>query len=709
MSDAWRREVANPTRLRALARSELLDSAAEDAFDRLTRLSSRLLRAPVCLVSLVDERRQFFKSGVGLEEPWASRRETPLSHSFCKHVVGSGARLVVADARESPLLRDNAAIGELGVVAYAGVPLAVEGQTLGAFCVIDHVARAWTEDELEILSELGRAVAAQIASRGILAELAARERTLDAVLETMPAGVILRDVKGAVTRTNPAVERILGRSAEELATLDLWSITHPDDLEGDARSRDEVLAGEAKVAVRLKRFLHTAGHYVWVQLSAAALRDARGRVEGTVAVIKDVTAEREAEAARLFQARVHRTMVENIPRGAVLLFDRELRYVAADGPELLPSIGLDKSEIEGRSLAEIATSPHRVPLEALYRRVLAGESAEYEGVRQGRILKTRVAPVRDGEQVSGGLALIQDVTEERLQADEILRAKALFEATIANVGDGVGVLDSEYSVVFANRAYAELLDLEPELDKLVGLTRAEFLEHVGARAADRAAFLELMDRARLSSEDDQFEIELARPKHRYLRRRATRFELPDGPGHLVIWQDISAERALLAEREQQALTDMLTGIANRRAAENELARAVALSERSGTPLCVALFDIDHFKRVNDRHGHAAGDDVLRRVASVLAGAKRLTDTVARWGGEEFVAILPVALEGALAFCERIRTCVAEVECPGVGSVTISAGVAERGAHESQDGLLRRADAGLYAAKARGRNRIERGQ
>jgi GAF domain-containing protein len=95
-------------------------------------------------VSLVDDRRQFFKSAVGLHESWASRRETPLTHSFCKFAVGRRAPLVVPDAREDPALRENLAIRDLGVIAYAGVPLVVEDEALGAFCVIDDKPHAWT-------------------------------------------------------------------------------------------------------------------------------------------------------------------------------------------------------------------------------------------------------------------------------------------------------------------------------------------------------------------------------------------------------------------------------------------------------------------------------------------------------------------------------------------------------------------------------------
>src|SRR5262245_20878149 len=135
--DALLAPIFDPKRLAALKSTGLLDSAPEPGYDALVDLISELLSTPIALVSLVADSRQFFKAAVGLAEPWASRRETPLSHSFCKHVVASGAPLVVSDARESALLRDNPAISELGVIAYAGVPLHVNGEPVGAFCAID--------------------------------------------------------------------------------------------------------------------------------------------------------------------------------------------------------------------------------------------------------------------------------------------------------------------------------------------------------------------------------------------------------------------------------------------------------------------------------------------------------------------------------------------------------------------------------------------
>ncbi len=158
-------------RLAVLDRLGLLDTAADEAFDRLTRLATRTLRVPVALVVLVGDDRQVFKGAAGLREPWVSRRETPLSHSFCRHEITSGEPLVVDDAREHPLLRDNLAIPDLGVIAYAGIPLrAPGGPVLGSFCAIDYQPRAWTGEDLAILADLAAAAMTEIELRAVARE-----------------------------------------------------------------------------------------------------------------------------------------------------------------------------------------------------------------------------------------------------------------------------------------------------------------------------------------------------------------------------------------------------------------------------------------------------------------------------------------------------------------------------------------------------------
>ena len=159
--------LAEPGRLAALHTSALLDSPREEPFDRLARLAARVVNAPVALVSAVDHDRQFFKSCLGLPEPWNTQRQTPLSHSFCQHVVAAREPVIVADARKDERLLDNLAIRDLGVIAYLGVPLITrEGHAIGTLCVIDHQPRIWTNDEISLVKDVAAAVVTEITLRG---------------------------------------------------------------------------------------------------------------------------------------------------------------------------------------------------------------------------------------------------------------------------------------------------------------------------------------------------------------------------------------------------------------------------------------------------------------------------------------------------------------------------------------------------------------
>lgn len=150
-------------RLRSLAETGLLDAEGREALDRYARIAARALDAPVSLVSLVDAQRQFFAAAKGLQPPWKERRQTPLSHSFCQHVVNERSALVVDDASSDLRVCDNLAIKELNVAAYAGVPLCDPGgNVLGSFCVIDGKPRHWSDDELTLLRMLADAVAEEI-------------------------------------------------------------------------------------------------------------------------------------------------------------------------------------------------------------------------------------------------------------------------------------------------------------------------------------------------------------------------------------------------------------------------------------------------------------------------------------------------------------------------------------------------------------------
>ena len=213
----------DPERLAALQRTGLLDSAPEESFDRFTRLAAHSLQVPVCLISLVDAQRLFFKSAHGLPEPWASARRAPLGYTFCPQVVTSGQPLELSDARAESSLRDSPAVATLGAVAYLGVPLATpDGQVLGSFCVIDHAPRPWSAQDRATLERIAQSVLAGIAVRMQLHELERRvaERTAEAqmlagAIQHSLTGFSIVDTRGLFTFVNDAYARLWGYDAPQ--------------------------------------------------------------------------------------------------------------------------------------------------------------------------------------------------------------------------------------------------------------------------------------------------------------------------------------------------------------------------------------------------------------------------------------------------------------------------------------------------------------
>ncbi len=170
--------VADGERLRALTAAGLLDSAPEPTFDRFARLAARVAETPTALVSVVSDERQYFAGMCGLGQPWADARQTPLSHSFCQHVVANAAPLVVEDARRDAVLRSNLAVPEIDVVAYAGFPIiGPTGAVLGSLCAIDSKPRVWQPAQLEGLDDIALLIGSELQRRELVRRLAIDART----------------------------------------------------------------------------------------------------------------------------------------------------------------------------------------------------------------------------------------------------------------------------------------------------------------------------------------------------------------------------------------------------------------------------------------------------------------------------------------------------------------------------------------------------
>jgi diguanylate cyclase (GGDEF)-like protein len=307
--------------------------------------------------------------------------------------------------------------------------------------------------------------------------------------------------------------------------------------------------------------------------------------------------------------------------------------------------------------------------------------------------------------------MVSDVSRRSDDAGELLAAETLPRDALAlivtplcdTLESGVMLVDASDRIIVCSLAMAVMFGRTPA--QIEGLRVAEFNALALGLMDDPPKLFQSKGLIPVNNAVLCEEFEISRPSRTVARWVARRVQSPHY-NVVAVATDITADVELTSAYERMALTDKLTGLANRRGVERALHQELLRLRRYQTPVSFVLFDIDHFKAINDRHGHGVGDEVLRQVARAMAGSVRETDMVARWGGEEFLVTLPeTPHSGALVCAEKIRATVERLgDTVGI-EVTISGGVYQPGPGESMSELLAHADQRLYQAKKDGRNRI----
>ncbi|WP_434572944.1 sensor domain-containing diguanylate cyclase [Pseudomonas sp. Z3-8] len=309
----------------------------------------------------------------------------------------------------------------------------------------------------------------------------------------------------------------------------------------------------------------------------------------------------------------------------------------------------------------------------------------------------------------GHLAICIDVTERKRVHEALAARDLLLKKLSAHVPGGIYQFKmdftGEFSVIYASDGIRDIYELEP--DVLVRHAEAVFSRiHPLDSARVRASIRISADT--LSPWREEYRVQLPQRGLRWVRGEATPEQLPGGG---VLWHgyvsDISDLKRVEEELRALSITDALTGIRNRRYFQERLTSEMARVERGSGELAVIMLDIDHFKRINDQHGHAVGDRVLQAVCQRITQRLRRTDVFCRLGGEEFVVLCPdtdneSAYTLALGLWDGLRGSPID----DIGTITASFGIASWRVGEGADALLLRADSGVYAAKQAGRDRVE---
>ena len=277
--------------MEALRRYDLLDTLPEQALDDLTALAAHICEAPISLISLIDEQRQWFKSKVGL-----SACETPRDNSFCAHAILQPDLFIVPDATMDARFADNPLVtGDPSIRFYAGAPLVTaEGQGLGTLCIIDRVPRKLSPSQQEALRVLSRQVMSQLELRRRTRELAESEKRLRTILESEPECVKLLGPDYAVLEMNPAGLRMIdAESMAEVVGQSILNLILPEYRTAFTELSERVMRGESGVLEF--EIQGIKGTRRWLETHAAPLRNEKGVINSLLGVTRDITERKQAE------------------------------------------------------------------------------------------------------------------------------------------------------------------------------------------------------------------------------------------------------------------------------------------------------------------------------------------------------------------------------------------------------------------------------
>lgn len=397
-------------------------------------------------------------------------------------------------------------------------------------------------------------------------------------------------------------------------------------------------------------------------------------------------------------------LIENISDGVVVLDTRGV--IIDSNPSASRMVDIKNEALTGKPIRGILPLPEDF---LLYDELRLSRKCEVtlNGKGTAQTYEIELRQLRAGEKTPAGFLLVfHNITEQKKTEDQIRRSNALLDAAIQSSTNGVIVIDSDLSVILYNRRLTMILELPERWEKMYDAEKLRALANCYQQP--RIFYDELEDLVK--NPEGQRLVTFETTNGAIVECTISAYQAGDEKsGWLFSYQDVTQQKIAEEKLRNLAITDSLTQVYNRRhffsLAQNELNRAV----RYNRELSIILFDIDHFKSVNDTFGHLIGDQVLETLASYCKSNLRSFDIIGRYGGEEFIILLPeTSLKRASQIAERLRKQALGIHITtpeGTPGITISLGVAgiRGGEQVTLDELIGTADQALYKAKKAGRN------
>ncbi|MCP4660380.1 MAG: EAL domain-containing protein [bacterium] len=559
-----------------------------------------------------------------------------------------------------------------------------------------------------------RRLAARQQKRVTARRLEHSERRHRTVIETMHEGIFQVDPEGIIEFANSRLSDITGYSLNELIGESADELL----VEPEVRERlpEQRLLGsgtgseEYSIPIKTK-----SSEPKWVNLTGAPVPTLDGQPCGSFGIIQDITEQRNAEEALRYREQYFRALLEN-SSDLITILDIEGRilYQSTSSQRLL---GWDAEELVGRSFFDYLHSDDHQSFSEVFNTAIELSSSETTAAAQFRFrhhsdewrsLESLCNNLIENPVVGGLVVTSRDITEHRRVESELQRERVLFQQLLRNSPTGIVIFDNDGRVVDCNRSFVDLFQFQlDEIKKqpLSGFIVPEELHDEATEFAQAVSNKQTIEyeTTRQRKDDSKVEVSIVGYPIVVSDRRI---------GAFGIYSDITERKKAERRLFHGAFHDALTGLPNRSLLNERLERALRRSRRRLDYQFALLFiDLDHFKEVNDKLGHAAGDELLVETARRLDHCLRPGDTVARLGGDEFTIILEDLqhMSDATRVADRIIEQLAEPfhlgdqQVKNSGSIGIAYSAT---GYKSVDDLVRDADMAMYRAKAAGKGRYE---
>ncbi|MGI9424293.1 MAG: diguanylate cyclase [Hyphomicrobiaceae bacterium] len=540
-----------------------------------------------------------------------------------------------------------------------------------------------------------------------------RNELFQSVFNCLPDALMIANSQRAIQMTNPGVGKMFDYGHDELAGKKTAVLYESQaEFEAQGRARFNLTAEEQLAPYRVK-YRRKNGEVFIGETIGTPLRSPAGEVLGFLGAIRDVTDRENANEAISNNERLLRLITDAVPSLiAYVDSNRILRFINATGERWYAE---PKDDLIGRNVEDVVGGRAAHVVSPWIDRALAGIKVRERlevSYRDGKTRTVELAYMPDigtDGHVYGFVALVVDLTERCEIEKELRAAKNRLEDAINAIPDGFAYYDSEDRLQIFNSQYQAIYAESADII-LAGKTFEDILR-TGVRCGQYAEAIgreEEWITERLDAHQNPSQPIIQQLNDgRWVRieERKTR----DG-GIVGVRVDITEAKLREAELERLSNTDHLTQLPNRRSFLQHLRNTHENNLVEAGTLSLLLIDVDRFKHINDTHGHAMGDEVLKQVASLIALELRGQDRVCRYGGEEFAVMLPdTNIEGARASAERIRTAVdTQTFCYNRtyirSSVSIGVTLSDHRDRRYEDALAR-ADEALYMAKGAGRNTV----